>query len=205
MTLCSSRRSRGVLRGVRLQRLAPALPDWPADGAVQLRGRPDAPQLSVQLNDRQQRELRAELALAGVGAARKLLLNTLQLRDGPARLDGAGELALAGERAFRLQATLRQLNPARWSPQLDAGQLNAAVSVQGAAQPLRVQGELTLADSQYRGQPASARLVAASVAILAASVAMSSGLRQRTTSWGSRPTRRRSIQMWTANKPARSP
>lgn len=148
----------GVLRGLRLQRLAPALPDWPADGAVQLRGRPDAPQLSVQLNDRQQRELRAELALAGVGAARKLLLNTLQLRDGPARLDGAGELALAGERAFRLHATLRQLNPARWSPQLDAGQLNAALSVQGAAQPLRVQGELTLADSQYRGQPASARL-----------------------------------------------
>ena len=79
-------------------------------------------------------------------------MNTLQLRDGPARLDGAGELALAGERAFRLQATLRQLNPARWSPQLDAGQLNAAVSVQGAAQPLRVQGELTLADSQYRDQ-----------------------------------------------------
>ena len=99
----------GVLRGVRLQRLAPALPDWPADGAVQLRGWPDAPPIERAA----ERPPAARVARrAGAGrrrAARKLLLNTLQLRDGPARLDGAGELALAGERAFR-PATLRQLN-----------------------------------------------------------------------------------------------
>lgn len=148
----------GALHGLRFQRLLPALPDWPADGTLQLRGSPHVPQLTLALNDRQTRALRAELALSGTGAQRRLALTTLQLRDGPARLDGDGELALSGAQAFRLNAALHQLNPARWSPQLDAGQLNATLVLNGAVQPLAVRGELHLADSQYRGLPASARL-----------------------------------------------
>ena len=147
------------LRGLRLRTLASALPDWPADGQLAVRGQMSAPQLSLSLNDRQQRELHAELTLTGPAQARLVRLSQLQLRDGAARLEGSGDLALAGNRRFSLTATLRQLNPARWSTALADGTLNAQVTVSGNAQPLSAQIELNVdPSSHYRGLPVSAQL-----------------------------------------------
>lgn len=150
------------LRGLRLRTLASALPDWPADGQLAVRGQMSAPQLSLSLNDRQQRELHAELTLTGPAQARLVRLSQLQLRDGAARLEGSGDLALAGNRRFSLTATLRQLNPARWSTALADGTLNAQVTVSGNAQPLSAQIELNVdPSSHYRGLPVSAQIISA--------------------------------------------
>lgn len=147
------------LRGLRLHTLAHALPDWPADGQLAVRGQMSAPQLSLSLNDRQQRGLHAELALEGQAQTRRLRLTQLQLRDGAAQLDGSGELALAGSRRFSLAATLRQLNPARWTSALAQGALDARVTVSGNVQPLSAQMTLHVdPSSQYRGLPVSAQL-----------------------------------------------
>ncbi|MFZ6870451.1 translocation/assembly module TamB domain-containing protein [Undibacterium sp. Di27W] len=109
--------------------------------------------LQAQLQD-----TRASLKAEASYHHEKLLLDLhkfdLQAED--AHLQGAGDISFAGKQAFKLKASLKDFDPARWVA-TPAGRIQAEFSAHGQLSPrLDVQVNLQQLQGQYAGQPVQA-------------------------------------------------
>lgn len=114
-------------------------------GTLALGGSLAAPTLAARLQDAG-RSLQLDARLQGDAGQQKVLLDALDFRDGPARLTGKGEIALAGGQAFSVEARLARLDPSRYGA-FPAADLNAQLKATGAVAPLAA------GDAAYRPQP----------------------------------------------------
>lgn len=125
-------------------------------GTLALGGSLAAPTLAARLQDAG-RSLQLDARLQGDAGQQKVLLDALDFRDGPARLTGKGEIALAGGQAFSVEARLARLDPSRYGA-FPAADLNAQLKATGAVAPLAADVRLHIDPSRFEQQPLSGQI-----------------------------------------------
>jgi translocation and assembly module TamB len=140
------------LTGVDLASLQSTLQKTQIGGRVQASGDRDAQRFEVALEDP-----RFKVEGRGALAQQKLSIETARVSTGGGVLDAKGSMALAGDKAFRLEGNAQHFDPSAFV-KTTKGDLNFAFVASGRlADPIGGEARLDIAPSRYAGLPAQGR------------------------------------------------